>query len=554
MTFQVWMFWLAGAALGGAGAFLICWGLFSDRLSGNWKKRRCRKCLYDMTSVTGLKCPECGRAWSREAEMHRVRRRWGMATLGLVLAISGFGLNWFAAGLVLGWTNVAPTAFLVRLSPVIGREAALRSVVAVGGRGFPSAPPIEAVSDWTLVPVERLAIRVLEDKQAAFPEVHAAVDALYWMRERLTQPQYIVGLLMEQVPGRSMPIATWTILFYSILVHPEIDVPLDKILDAAASNKSDLHGLASQLISSGLSRRGAEIVPDLLSKGLVYGVTWPELEYAHPETLAVLLKRCREVYFAGDDEVKKRLSRFLWPNAKFIPAGNADVEAMAREQIERFTCGEQCEFLDMNSFVLWQAGEALSGLLPEIGGMLSSPSAEARKRASGILRTIKAENGRELVLTRVVCGVIENGSDMGRAAAVDIVKRRSEVDRENVADAIVSAAGRVTTPVTLETMLRFAIPTSAESGVTSLALGEERMTRLEAILRKQLAADGPTAAVSAEWIGKLPGPDAESIALLEHALTDPTKSRDARIAARDALLRIRDRQQPGIDPAVPIRP
>jgi len=475
-----------------------------------------------------------------------------MASLGVVLTLGAFGLNWYAAGMVMGWTNVAPTALLVRLSPIIGREAALRSVAGIGGRVVPNAPPIETVSDWTLAPTERLAIRVLEDKQATFPEVHAAVDALYWMRERLANPVHIGGLLIEQVPGRGMPAMTWSTLFYSILIRPEVDVPLDKILDAAATNKSDLHGLASQLISSGLSRQGATMVPDLLSRGEVYGVTWPEMEYVHPEIKAVLLKRCREVYFAGDDEVKKRLSRFLWPNSSFIPAGNPDVEAMAREQIDRFTCGEQCEFLDMNSFILWQASEALSGLLPEIAGMLSSPSAEARKRASGILRTVKAENGREVVLTRAVFGVFKDGSDAGRAVAIEVARRRPEIDREEVVEAIVSAIGSVEAPATLDTMMRFVIPSTTDSGVTTLALGTERLERLESILQQLLAADGLTAAVSAEWIGKLSKPSAESIGLLARTMSDPAKSKATRVAARDAFLHIRDRERPEIDATAPL--
>lgn len=553
MPLQVWVAWISGVLLAGAGAFVLCWGLFSDRLSGSWRKRRCRKCLYDMTSVTGLKCPECGREWREEEQLRKPLRRWGMMSAGLALVLLAFSLNWYAAGVVMGWRNVTPTALLVRLAPIVGREAALRSVVGIGGNTLPNGPSIATVSDWTLAPLERLAIGVLEDDRSSFSEVHAAVDALYWMRDELKQPKYIGGLLMKVVPGRSMPAGTWTTLFYSILMRPEVELPLDQILDAAATNKSDLHGLASNLISSGLSRQGGAMVPDLLSRGTVYGVTWPELEYVHPDTMAILLKRCRELYFAGDDEVKKRLSRFLWPNSSFIPAGNPDVEAMAREQIERFTFGERCEFLDMNSFILWQASEALSGLLPEIAGMLSSPSDEARKRASGILRTVKAENGREVALTRVLCDVMKSGNDLGRVGAIDVVRRRKEVDREPVVEAIYSAVEAVETPSTLDAMLRFVIPTTTDAGVTTVALGPERLRGLEAILQRALAGGGPTAAMSAEWLGRMSTTSAESIALLTKVVADPTTSREARIAARDALFHIRDRQSPEVIPSDPLR-
>lgn len=552
MTLQVWLCWLTGVALGGAGAFLVCWGLFSDRLSGSWKKRRCRKCMYDMTSVTGLKCPECGREWSSEAQMRKVRRRWGMASFGVVLTLCAFGLNWYAAGLALGWQSFAPAAVLIRLSPVIGREAALRSVIGRGTMTFPNAISIEQASTWTLAPVERVAISVLEDKHSSFPEVWAAVDAIYWMRDRVTQPEKIARLLTECPPGRMMPQYTWSNALYSIVSKNEVVLDPAKIAEAATSIGSNPGEVASRFLSEGLSESTARLVPDLLARGGHNQLTWPELEGVTPEVKAALLKRLRDVYFAGDALAKQRITSFLYPNGKMMPAGNADFEAMARDQIGQMRRGEDTDFLVDNSFISWQLSVPLSGVVPELGELLSSPKLYARERARDVLSRIERSPTHSPVLNQAIAKAIREGTDEARALAISIASRRRDIDREIIIGAIIQSVANVADPVVLDSMYRFVFPLVVEGLPTNKATPASKFTspaNLEQVLLENVAADGPCAAVSALWIARLPQISSETFRILAATMEDPSKSAGVRSAARDTLLHIRDREQPEVSPS-----
>lgn len=548
MTFQIWFYWVTGVILGGAGAFLMSWGLFSDRLSGTWKKRRCRKCLYDMTNVSGLKCPECGREARREAELKTPRRRWGLATTGVVLSLGAFAFNWYAAGLLVGWPNVAPVAVLVRLAPFIGRENALRAVAPTGQFGMPTLTPVTTATNLTFAPTERLALSVLQDKNATNSEIFAAVDALHWMRDRITREDEIVKALQDCVKSRQIPLFTWSDLYYALIMKSESRQDPAVVLEAVQSSGISAHGFANKLVAGGLTSMGARIFPDLLVSAQVPGVTWNQFEYISPELKAAILKRCREVYFSGDDEVKVRISRFLWPNGQYMPADNPDFEAIAREQIERFGRGETTEALTMNSFILWQASEPLSGLMPEIAGMLSGPTEEGRKRALGILQSVKLTHPRPTELSAALCLVMRDGSDVGRSSAIDIVNRRRELDRDLVVGAALENLGRIQDPDVFDKMYRFVIQASDKSA-DSVPMAKRRAL-LEDQLQKNLSTDGPLAAISAGLIAKFDPPRPESIALLESVLHDPSKSKQARAAARDAILHLRDRTE--ADPTAPL--
>ncbi len=83
---------------------LAIWARLGDNRT---KLRRCSRCWYDMGSVSGLRCPECGRTARTEAQLHRSkpRTRWVWAScVGLVL-IAGWGLVRLPKG---GWASVMP--------------------------------------------------------------------------------------------------------------------------------------------------------------------------------------------------------------------------------------------------------------------------------------------------------------------------------------------------------------------------------------------------------------------------------------------------------------
>lgn len=133
MSLQIWLYWIAGVALAGAGAFLVCWGLFSDRFSGNRTKRRCARCWYDMASVAGLKCPECGRSAKNEKELRRARRRWFLSAGGIALFVMGVATHCWVIRVQHGWNALLPLSVQVRIVPLLGAETVLLNA-AYGGQ------------------------------------------------------------------------------------------------------------------------------------------------------------------------------------------------------------------------------------------------------------------------------------------------------------------------------------------------------------------------------------------------------------------------------------
>jgi len=107
-------FALAGLAvlLGGG---LLVWGLWADSLRGR-RRRRCQRCWHDLSGTPGLVCPECGSRAPREADLHRVRRRWRAVVLGSLLLVAGVAV-WGGALPRAALRRALPDAWLVTLLP-----------------------------------------------------------------------------------------------------------------------------------------------------------------------------------------------------------------------------------------------------------------------------------------------------------------------------------------------------------------------------------------------------------------------------------------------------
>jgi hypothetical protein len=97
------------------GVALIYRSLFHDRPRG---RRRCPKCLYDMTGVPGLRCPECGRDAKRERRLHKTRRRWGWFAVSVLMFPLACFSGIYPQAKRDGWPSVTPTWLLVRLAPM----------------------------------------------------------------------------------------------------------------------------------------------------------------------------------------------------------------------------------------------------------------------------------------------------------------------------------------------------------------------------------------------------------------------------------------------------
>lgn len=152
-------FALAAAAILGGGV-LVAWSLWSDRGRG---RRRCGRCWHDLSRTPGLLCGECGWQGRREEDLHRTRRRWRSAILGVVLLTCGAAA--FGGALPRGdlWRQM-PAWVLVAALPASGPSLARDSAYDELRRRLVEAPESLAEGD-----LERLAARIARGDAGAVP-------------------------------------------------------------------------------------------------------------------------------------------------------------------------------------------------------------------------------------------------------------------------------------------------------------------------------------------------------------------------------------------------
>lgn len=87
-----WSSWAGSLALPAAalaaiaGGWFVVRGLWGDRIRG---ARRCPRCWHDLSRTPGLVCGECGFEAASERDLRRVRRRWPLAGVGVLLLLAG---------------------------------------------------------------------------------------------------------------------------------------------------------------------------------------------------------------------------------------------------------------------------------------------------------------------------------------------------------------------------------------------------------------------------------------------------------------------------------
>jgi hypothetical protein len=155
--------WTGLLALAGLTIFLIA--LAAGRARGH---RRCPRCWYDMSGATAafpLRCPECGREILTARELARTRRRWRLASLGVLLAAPLLAqIGWFHGldiyyGLMPRWkhaeTVTLGSTIATRWTIRDPRERGQRAVVRSGSRTILSIEGADITfgqRDWALPP------------------------------------------------------------------------------------------------------------------------------------------------------------------------------------------------------------------------------------------------------------------------------------------------------------------------------------------------------------------------------------------------------------------
>jgi hypothetical protein len=103
----------------GAWVLIAVWARGKRGAGARW----CAKCLYDMTGLPGMRCPECGREAKSEKQLRRRKRRWGALAAALVLFVLNYAM-WVPVRLQHeGWkTALVPTGALVLGLPWVAQN------------------------------------------------------------------------------------------------------------------------------------------------------------------------------------------------------------------------------------------------------------------------------------------------------------------------------------------------------------------------------------------------------------------------------------------------
>lgn len=106
----------AGIGFSLFGLHIAIMGFRGDRARG---RRRCPGCWYIIDRALGLKCSECGRTARSERDLFRPRRRWRIATLGLVIIALGQACWMERRVKAGGWIAAVPTEILIIAMPLV---------------------------------------------------------------------------------------------------------------------------------------------------------------------------------------------------------------------------------------------------------------------------------------------------------------------------------------------------------------------------------------------------------------------------------------------------
>lgn len=189
-----WIFVVLAWSLLAVGLSLLVWSLLWDRSRG---RRRCPKCWYGMDGVPASEgarwtCPECGRAVAKERKLLRTRRRWGFATLAVVVLLGSYASHAAPGVRSRGWWAAAPDLVVIALLANIdafdhqsasgGIDNAFRDEVSFRSRATPFGSNMTGTNppwvDGDLWPWERWllhrqALKLLADAEDEFEQEDA---------------------------------------------------------------------------------------------------------------------------------------------------------------------------------------------------------------------------------------------------------------------------------------------------------------------------------------------------------------------------------------------
>ena len=559
MTTQVWIWWISSVLLGGIATFVVVWALLSDRLAGNQSKRRCPSCWYDMSSVVGTKCPECGREARAEAKLFRARRRWGWAGLGVFALVGAFALNWYAAGSVLGWTRVMPLWMQVRLVPIVPvfdiltqnsfynkvaleldsgtakrlEEISLAEIRRSGGN--PNMP--NSAAQPASYALTAMKAQISNREEAGKVLLRAAIDNPGMMHhcagklaaELLGQEDYFVAtaqLLRNAPPATGGPGQRIAPYMLMQLVPPYSDKTVMAAADIAVSESQP-------------------------------GVTYTQLSQLIQENPSPFFARLLELFRTGDKNQRGSVLWVLRGNVRTPVAGEPSYLAICREACAMLNDDDAAVRDQATLLIGYFFPDVIVPVFPELSQLLSASRESTRRYARTCFVNVKfTREVDEQALVDVVCEALRSGHDRGRALALEILILRKQSLRPGVSDALLDAIERVEDTDLADQLVKQYVGIGI---ARELVLGhfasrsgpfwEGLSRRLESMLDR----GGAHTAVACKWIaraGLAQGGPADRLRAISSDVSRPAADR---AAARDALFHIRDRLEPEVDVLAPLK-
>lgn len=546
MTTAAWIYWIIGAALGGVGFYLASWALLSDWLAGHRKQRRCAKCWYDMSAVVGLKCPECGREAKRENGLHRSRRRWGIASLGIAAAIGGLVLNLVALGQLRGWMDAMPIWAQIRLIEVIGAKPALFSL----GRNKVKGSDL---SDTQFEAIELAVVEGLEHSGAPMYEKQVLLDCFYMLgREPLDRVRFGNAAVDYVLSSPNLDIPSTPAVAWGLNLRGPTYAAEQALKQLGPQRDSRLLGrLIGALVKGPMDDERVRAIADVTQRmpsRMGFGDIDPIMN-AHADVFfGRILENLREAQ--GEDVFNVLSPMYMLLRSSTTPS-------TARDEIVK-TAAELLGSADPKLRSVCRDvtdptfGEKILPALPALVSHLSSQVGETRTWAKRVLTRLQLSEGSNKILLELLASRFGEQDPQGRLDAIEVFRARVSTPLTPLRANVFACLDTIDDAAALDAALAAFFPDEATGIVWQPQSPSPANPELRALLARMLQHPGARTAAAARWLGERGDAMKELRTQLAAIASDASRSPPDRAAARDALLHIRDRESPTADVLAPL--